>query len=97
MSSFYVISTQNKSGKNKYKLGRHTGSEKLLRSRYRTYLINPVIFYFGRVINPIIIEANMFDALKDFIIYDENGIKTEWVCLELYKIIQDVIIISVSV
>jgi len=88
MRSLYATSTRKKSKKHKYKLGYHTGPKNRLLSRYHTYLINPVIFYFKPTVNAAFLEADIFNILEDFIIYDENNKKTEWVCLELEKIIE---------
>jgi hypothetical protein len=44
--SLYVVSTAKKAKKNKYKFGRYGGTQKMLISRYGTYLINPICYYF---------------------------------------------------
>jgi hypothetical protein len=40
----YVISNSVYSGQNMYKIGKHTGSKKSLIKRYKTYLIDPVVY-----------------------------------------------------
>ena len=46
MTGLYVITTLERSERNEYKVGKHTGSQRKLLSRYRTYLIDPIIVYF---------------------------------------------------
>jgi hypothetical protein len=87
MKSLYLVSTLEKSKKDEYKFGRYGNTEKKLLSRYRTYLINPICYYFKFVNNYIVLENKILSLLDDYRLPDENGKKTEWVKLELSKII----------
>lgn len=44
--AFYILSTMNKAKKNIYKIGVHTGDIYSLLSRYLTYILDPIIYYF---------------------------------------------------
>ena len=88
MQSIYIISTIQKADNDKYKFGRHKGPKKKLKSRYRTYLIEPIIYFFKPVNNYILVENIVKDILNDFRIINNNGKKTEWVKLNLLKIIK---------
>ena len=57
--SIYVISVNDKSKDNEYKIGNHSGTQKQLLSRYQTYLINPIIFYYRPVINWQLIDSKI--------------------------------------
>jgi len=49
MEIIYIVSTNEKSATNEFKVGRHTGDLKQLYSRYTTYLVNPIIHYTKQV------------------------------------------------
>lgn len=85
--SIYVISTEADSKINKYKIGNHTGSQKKLLSRYQTYLINPIIFYYRPVHNWTIIDSEIKSKLHDYRIQTNDGTVTEWFQLQLSDII----------
>jgi hypothetical protein len=89
MESIYVISTIKKAAKNIYKVGRHTGTNRSLDSRYTTSLQNPVTFYFKPVDNGTvcIIEKIIKEKLLPYRITNLNGSTLEWVNLELEKIV----------
>lgn len=90
LKSIYVISTINKSIKHKFKIGKHKGTQKKLLSRYKTYLINPIIFYFRPVINHTLVENQIKSKLDKFRIKDKDGAYTEWFQLELCQIIFEI-------
>jgi hypothetical protein len=46
MTFIYVISNQVYADKNLFKIGKHKGSKKKLIRRYKTYLIDPIVYYF---------------------------------------------------
>jgi hypothetical protein len=46
MTFIYVISNQVYAEKNLYKIGKHKGTKKKLLRRYKTYLIDPIVYYF---------------------------------------------------
>lgn len=87
LKSIYIISTLEKSQKHEFKMGKHKGSQKKLLSRYRTYLVDPIIFYFRPVINYNFIENKIKSKLKKFRISDEDNNLTEWIKLELFQLI----------
>ena len=86
-TAIYVISTLDEFKKNTFKIGKHRGSQQKLLSRYKTYLVNPIIFYYHPVINYSIIENKIKKKLKNYRIKDNNGKVTEWFTLELSHII----------
>ena len=85
--NMYVVSTLSKSKKNKYKIGYHGGTQQKLLSRYQTYLINPIVFYFRPVINYSVIDTEIKTALKKHRIKNNNGNYSEWFQLKLEDII----------
>lgn len=86
--NIYVISTTKRAKKNEYKLGKHKGNSNELLSRYRTYFVNPVIYYFHPVENYEIIEKKILKKLTEHRIKNNNDNDSEWICLELNKILQ---------
>ncbi|AVL94393.1 T5orf172 domain-containing protein [Moumouvirus australiensis] len=87
MKYIYIISTTEQSNNNIYKIGRHKGSKSKLIKRYRTYLINPIVFYFEQVHDYVVIENIIKKFLSNFIIKDKKGKDTEWVNLKISKLI----------
>ncbi len=90
MQSIYIMSTRGRARHNKYKFGRHTGTKNKLVSRYITYLTNPTIYYFEQVSNPKKIEAIIKRKLKSYRITNKNGNMSEWVRLDLEKLIRKI-------
>src|SRR3982750_2094204 len=86
MESLYVISTLKKSKKNEYKAGRHTGTQAELISRYATYLINPIIFYFRPTNNATLIEKIFKKKMISHREININDNLTEWITLDLPSI-----------
>ncbi|AEQ33247.1 Bacteriophage T5 Orf172 DNA-binding domain-containing protein [Megavirus chiliensis] len=82
----YVISTTKLAKKNNYKIGRHSGSISKLQTRYRTYLINPEIYYLVYVDHYELIESEIKNLVKKYVIKDSKGKKTEWVNIKLSKL-----------
>ena len=87
----YIISTSEKAKNNIFKIGKHTGSQGRLLSRYKTSLIDPYICYFHESDDYSEIEKLLLGKMEDFRIKNEDGRKTEWIKLELSKIIQALI------
>lgn len=87
MTSIYILSTREEAEKDKYKVGKHTGTQSKLLSRYGTPLINPIIYYFREVNNAKVIEDIFKKRFKEHRIVNENDSTTEWVNLELNLII----------
>ena len=84
--SIYIISTPSKAKKNKFKPGRHSGCQTKLTSRYQTYFITPIIFFYRPVSNAIKIESIIKSKLKKYRIKRSNGSRTEWVIFDLSKL-----------
>jgi hypothetical protein len=64
---------------NQFKIGKHTGEESVLLSRYRTYLLDPILIVYqptGKYTN--IIEKNLKNRTKQWAMRNNNGRKTEW-------------------
>jgi len=87
MKSIYLISTKARSKRGKYKLGKHTGSENKLVSRYTTSLINPIVFFFCPVNNADKIENMLKKRLLKYRIVSNRGTVLEWIRWELKNII----------
>jgi len=85
--SIYIISTCSRSKKNMFKIGKHTGSQEQLLTRYETYLIHIKIYYFRSVSDYNKIENLIKSKLKRQRIKKANGNYTEWINLELPKLI----------
>jgi hypothetical protein len=83
----YIISTIKKAKKNKHKLGKHGGTKENLLSRYRTYLIKPVIYYFEPVDDCDTVEKQVLARLNKYRMLSDNGRMLEWVKVDLEHII----------
>lgn len=90
MEAIYVISTKEKSNNNEYKIGKHTGTQSKLLSRYKTPLINPVIYFYLHCENSLNVENEIKKLLKDKRIKNEDGAYTEWVKLNLQQIVNNI-------
>src|SRR5579871_6169803 len=89
-SYIYIVSNSDFSEKNKYKIGKHTGSETKLISGYKTSLIDPKIYLFIQCKNNEQAEQAKVEIkmiLKDKFIRNDNGRLSEWVILELQQLI----------
>ena len=91
MEVIYIISTLEKANNNEYKPGKHTGSISQLESRYVTSLINPIIYFYYLCNNACDIERLLKQKLKEYRIVNLNGTVTEWVKLDLKKIIDAIL------
>lgn len=87
MQSLYIISTKDLAEKNVYKIGIHKGTKKALLSRYRTYLINPIIFYYMESDESWLIERKLLLVFNNDLITNNNNRKSEWIKIELNYII----------
>jgi hypothetical protein len=90
IEAMYIISTIEQAEQDKYKLGNHTGTDKKLKSRYVTPLINPIIYYFRYVKNAKKIESIMKTKYDNNRIINQNGRKTEWFNIKLDDLISGV-------
>ena len=82
-----MISTKENIKKNKYKFGRHRGTRDKLEKRYQTYFDHPIILYFRDVTDYVLIENMIKIELDEYRTINKSGSKSEWVCLDLSKII----------
>lgn len=62
----YVISNQVYADKNMYKIGKHTGSRKGLLRRYKTYLIDPIIYLLFPTGSSTQDETNILSRLSNY-------------------------------
>lgn len=46
MTFIYIVSNHIYAEKNMYKIGKHKGTKKMLIKRYKTYLIDPIVYFF---------------------------------------------------
>lgn len=87
-NNIYIISSLIRAEKNEYKLGRHKGTSNELSTRYRTYLTKPIIYFFCPVKNYKTVEKIILQQLAKYRIKNDYDNKSEWICLELEKILQ---------
>ena len=83
----YILTTEGRSRKNKYKVGSHKGSQKKLESRYVTPLINPIICFFHPTEYANIVESTFKQLFRDDRIINKNGTRTEWIIMDKSEII----------
>ncbi len=81
MEAIYIISTIKKSLKNIYKIGKYSGNKKSLLSRYRTYLMDPIIFFYQRVSNANKLENELKTLLNDYRLKHSDGGRAEWISM----------------
>jgi hypothetical protein len=84
---FYVVSTKEKAEKNEYKLGKFLGTHQKLMSRYATYLINPILYYFIAHKKNNLIETIILSIFDDYRMINCNNHKTDWINLPLNAIV----------
>lgn len=87
MSSMYIISTQSKANKNKYKVGIHSKSINELLSRYRTSLLNPILYYYFDLDKSAAVERSLKVNLLQFRLFNNNDRLSEWFNMELDNLI----------
>ena len=92
MSGLYIVSTLDRIAANTFKVGKHTGTQRKLISRYRTYLVDPIIlFYHPDSSDKIdLLERSVLEQLTHARISDEDGRTTEWIRAPLFEIIETV-------
>jgi len=66
MSFIYVVSNHVYSEKNMYKIGKHKGTKKMLIKRYKTYLIEPIVYFFFPTGNPTQDETILLSRFSKF-------------------------------
>lgn len=87
----YIISNEINVKESRYKIGRHAGSQGKLVQRYKTPLVNPIIYLFYPCSDAMLIETIILKVLDDNRIRDDNNRKTEWIQLPLIDILQKVL------
>lgn len=90
MEAIYVVSTEEGANLNKYKIGKHTGTKEKLLSRYRTYLVTPVLYFFEHMEDSIDFEKDLKVYLDQYLMMTDKGNKSEWVVVGLEKIISKI-------
>ena len=90
MLGVYLISTVEKADKNEYKFGKHKGTVSELVSRYTTYLIKPIVYFYCVVNNNTIIENLVKKRYKKYRLCSDKGTRTEWFKLELTEFIKKI-------
>jgi hypothetical protein len=88
MSGIYIITNLEKMDGNIYKVGKHTGSQRKLLSRYRTYLIDPIIIFYVPSSETSELEKKLLELLKAHRINDMDDGETEWVKLPLADLLK---------
>lgn len=89
-SAFYVITTSDRSKRNIFKIGIHSGSVNSLISRYTTYFPELSIYYFQYIDDALIIENKIKYHFFENRIININGNRSEWINIK-YKILYDYI------
>lgn len=77
--SIYIVSNAENHIQGRYKVGKHGGTQKQLITRYKTPLINPVIYFYYPCSDNSIMETAILEKLDRYRIRDENGKATEWI------------------
>lgn len=90
MGAIYVISTKAQASRNRYKVGKHSGTKNKLLSRYRTYLIKPVVYYFEQVKDYTTFERDLLACFDSHRLITDKGSKSEWVTMDLNKILRKI-------
>ena len=87
-TAIYVLSSPEKSKKDEYKFGIHTGSEKKLRSRYRTYFMNVKIYYFNYVSNAKVCEDILKKRIEKYRLFNDSDKLSEWTKIDIDKLLR---------
>ena len=67
MTFIYIVSNHIYSQNNMYKIGKHKGTKKMLIKRYKTYLIDPIVYFFfptGSVSSDEVALLNRFSKFR---------------------------------
>lgn len=87
--AIYIITSPDLRIRNEFKIGRHTGQEKKLLRRYRTYIPDVEIMFFKKVTEARVLERQLLQVLDKFR-KKVNNKKSEWLHLdkdELHSIV----------
>jgi hypothetical protein len=87
----YVITTMEHMKKNMFKFGKHTGTQRKLLSRYKTYLINPIIILYLPQDDMHEFENRVLTKLSAVRIHDDDGGNTEWVHMPLLELMHTIL------
>ncbi len=87
MSAFIYVLGNSRRGV--YKVGRHTGSEKRLVSRYITALIDPTVHLFVKC-DAARVERLVLTKMSAHRLVNVRGRKSEWIRADLSTIIAEV-------
>jgi len=66
MTFIYIVSNNIYSEKNMFKIGKHKGTKKMLIKRYKTYLIDPIVYFFFPTGNVSQDESNLLQRFSNY-------------------------------
>jgi hypothetical protein len=89
-TAIYIVSSESRSKINEYKIGKHTGDQKKLESRYSTYIIDPIVYYFKYFNSAEKYENKILFELADYRIKNSKGSMTEWIRMDINELINRV-------
>ena len=93
MFHIYILSDKYRAAQNIYKVGRHTGNDDMLITRYKTYLTEPILYYFESVktIEQCInIENEIKKTLEEYRTEFPSGNLTEWYKINLRQLMKHI-------
>lgn len=94
--SVYIISNDVNHKQGRYKFGKHGGTQRELINRYKTPLVNPIIYFYFPCSDNSIVEKAILAKLDIYRVRDDNGRLTEWINYPLINILQVIIPLTMS-
>ena len=88
----YIVTNSYRKKQSEFKLGKHTGTQNALESRYRTYLGDPVVLRFIKCPNYSYHELELLTIFDKHRIINNKGNQSEWLKIsekELLKTFDD--------
>jgi hypothetical protein len=89
---FYIYTTPDHQVNNKYKIGVHTGSQKKLIRRIKTYLPEAFIILFLKTDKCTSIEDHLKKMFLEYRIDNQDDRKSEWLILDPIEIIKELLV-----
>jgi hypothetical protein len=90
LNVLYIVTTPYLLENKMFKIGRHHGTFSKLSSRYRTYLIFPLILYFVPFNNYVKAEELLKSRLEKYRVLNDNDRLSEWVNIDYSVIIDNI-------
>lgn len=84
----YILTFPSRPGR--YKVGKHTGTQKCLHNRYKTYDPQVQILYFQTFADPQLIEMAIRQKYRAFCEKHSNGKYSEWYTCNYHQLEKDV-------